>query len=198
MNGFDVPKECPAGKERQMEKPDYDEVLWYVMRVAYQHELPVKEQLDAAGLESYVPVERIRRRNAEGNAIGWKTQALVHNYIFVHDSLNNIRRIKRDIPHLRYFLSTSGPGGLNACQTVPEKQMRDFMTCVRTRGSKLLDAGIDVSRGDRVRVLAGPFAGVEGIFVRMPNRHENRVVVRIEGVAAVATAVLLKCDVEKI
>ncbi len=34
--------------------------------------------------------------------------------------------------------------------------------------------------------------------MRMPDRHENRVVVRIEGVAAVATAVVLKCDVEKI
>lgn len=181
-----------------MEKLNYDEVAWYVMRVAYQHELPVKGQLDAAGLESYVPVERVRRRNANGNAIGWETRALVHNYIFIRDTLNNIRRVKRDIPHLRYFLASDGNGGLDACQIVPDKQMQDFMTCVGTRGSKLLETGIDISKGDKVRVLAGPYKGIEGVFVRMPNRHENRVVVQIEGVAMVATAVLLKCDVEKI
>jgi len=181
-----------------MEKLDYDAPAWYVMRVAYQHEIQTREQIEAAGLESYLPTERVRKRNAAGYAVGWETRALVHNYIFIRDSLNNIRRVKRDIPHLRYFLAAGGPSGLDTCQTVPEKQMQDFMACVRTRGSKLLEAGVDISKGDKVRVLAGPFKGIEGIYMRMPDRHENRVVVRIEGVAAVATAVVLKCDVEKI
>ena len=56
----------------------------------------------------------------------------------------------------------------------------------------------DLRKGDRVRVLTGPFEGVEGVYVRMPNRHEKRVVIKIEGVAAVATMALNASDIEKI
>ncbi len=88
--------------------------------------------------------------------------------------------------------------GLNRPQSVPDKQMQDFIKVVNTAGSKFLTELPDLKKGDRVRVLVGPFEGVEGIFVMMPRRHENRVVVQIKGVAAVATTSLLRRDVEKI
>ena len=65
-------------------------------------------------------------------------------------------------------------------------------------GSKPVDPNIDLRRGDRVRVLTGPFEGVEGIYIKMPNRHEKRVVIKIEGIAAVATLALNAADVEKL
>lgn len=176
---------------------DYDAVAWYVMRVTYQRELPVQTKLNASGIETYVPLGRVRRRNAEGIAIGWKTEPLVHNYIFIRDTLRNIRSLKQEIPHLRYMMGTD-EDGLSRPQSVPDKQMQDFMTVVRTRGSKLLTEVPNLKKGDRVRVLTGPFEGVEGVFVMMPRRHENRVVVQIAGVAAVATTSLLRSDVEKI
>ena len=76
--------------------------------------------------------------------------------------------------------------------------MQDFMKVITTEGSKLLTELPDLTKGDKVRVLIGPFEGVEGIFVKMPKRHENRVVVQIQGVAAVVTTSLLRRDVEKI
>ena len=46
--------------------------------------------------------------------------------------------------------------------------------------------------------MTGPFEGVEGIYIKMPNRHEKRVVIKIEGIAAVATVALNASDVEKL
>ena len=89
-------------------------------------------------------------------------------------------------------------GLLSVPQYVPDKQMNDFIKVVRTMGFKPVDVNIDLRKGDRVRVLTGPFEGVEGIYVRMPNRHEKRVVIKIEGVAAVATMALNASDIEKI
>lgn len=176
---------------------DYDAVAWYVMRVTYQRELPVQAQLSASGIETFVPVGRVRHRNAEDVSTGWKTEPLVHNYIFVRDTLRRIRELKAGIPHLRYMMRTDEEG-LSRPQAVPDKQMQDFMKVIRTEGSKLLTELPDLTKGDKVRVLIGPFEGVEGIFVKMPKRHENRVVVQIQGVAAVVTTSLLRRDVEKI
>ena len=52
--------------------------------------------------------------------------------------------------------------------------------------------------GDRVKVLEGPFKGLEGVYMRTSGRHEKRVVVKILGIAAVATPALKSASVEKI
>ena len=161
--------------------------------------ITASKKLDELGIENYVPTIRSKIRNEKGLAIGWKTEPLVHNYIFVHDSYSNILTIKQgNLDYLRFVMGKDDEGLNSVPQYVPDKQMSDFIKVVRTMGSKPVDPNIDLRKGDRVRVLTGPFEGVEGIFVRMPNRHEKRVVVQIEGVAAVATQTLNASDVEKL
>ena len=182
-----------------MNKIEKNAVAWYVLRVTYQREITASKKLDELGIENYVPTIRSKIRNEKGLAIGWKTEPLVHNYIFVHDSYSNILTIKQgNLDYLRFVMGKDDEGLNSVPQYVPDKQMSDFIKVVRTMGSKPVDPNIDLRKGDRVRVLTGPFEGVEGIFVRMPNRHEKRVVVQIEGVAAVATQTLNASDVEKL
>ena len=174
-------------------------VAWYVLRVTYQRELAASKALEELGVEHYVPTVRKKKVNEKGITIGWKTEPLVHNYIFVHDSYAKILAIKQGkLDYLRFVMGKDDNGVNSVPQYVPDKQMEDFIKVVRTMGSKPVDPNIDLKKGDRVRVLTGPFEGVEGVFVRMPNRHENRVVVKIEGVAAFATQTLNASDVEKI
>ena len=175
------------------------EVAWYVLRVTYQREITASKALEELQIEHYVPTIRTRIRNEKGVSIGWKTEPLVHNYIFIHDSYENILRIKQGkLDYLRFIMGKDDEGVMSVPQYVPEKQMADFIKVVRTMGFKSVDPDIDLRKGDRVRVLTGPFEGVEGVYVRMPNRHEKRVVVKIEGIAAVATVALNASDVEKI
>lgn len=182
-----------------MNKIEKNAVAWYVLRVTYQREITASKKLDELGIENYVPTIRSKIRNEKGLAIGWKTEPLVHNYIFVHDSYSNILTIKQgNLDYLRFVMGKDDEGLNSVPQYVPDKQMSDFIKVVRTMGSKPVDPNIDLRKGDKVRVLTGPFEGVEGIFVRMPNRHEKRVVVQIEGVAAVATQTLNASDVEKL
>ena len=174
-------------------------VAWYVLRVTYQREIAASKRLNELGVENYVPTVRTRVRNDKGMAIGWRVEPLVHNYIFVNDSFDNIMKIKHEsLDYLRFVMGKDEKGLNDVPQYVPDKQMADFIKVVRTMGSKPVDPNIDLRKGDRVRVLTGPFEGVEGVFIRMPNRHEKRVVVQIEGVAAVATQTLNASDVEKL
>ena len=174
-------------------------IAWYVLRVTYQREITASKALEELQIEHYVPTIRTRIRNEKGVSIGWKTEPLVHNYIFIHDTYENILKLKQGkLDYLRLIMGKDDNGVLNVPQYVPDKQMADFMKVVRTMGSKPVDPNIDLKKGDRVRVLTGPFEGVEGIYIKMPNRHEKRVVIKILGIAAVATMALNASDVEKI
>lgn len=182
-----------------MDKIEQKEVAWYVLRVTYQREITASKALEELQIEHYVPTIRTRIRNEKGVSIGWKTEPLVHNYIFIHDSYENILKLKQGkLDYLRFIMGKGKDGLLSEAQFVPDKQMADFMKVVRTMGSKPVDPNIDLRKGDKVRILTGPFEGVEGVYVRMPNRHEKRVVVQIEGIAAVATVALNASDVEKL
>ena len=52
---------------------------------------------------------------------------------------------------------------------------------------------IDLREGDRVRILVGPFKGVEGTYIR----QEKRVIIKIEGISGSATMELNASDIEK-
>lgn len=170
---------------------------WYVMRVTYQRELVAQRLLDGMGVMSFVPTMKVKRRKAGGGTY-WREEAKVHNYIFVYATLPDIQSIKTTkITYLRYMMA-KGENGRPTPQFVPQKQMEDFMAVCRSEGATYLDTEIDLRKGDRVRIVGGPLKGVEGVYTKTSGRNERRVVVRIEGVAAVATIAFPASEVEKL
>ena len=70
-----------------------------------------------------------------------------------------------------------------------EEQMRSFIIVAGSEEEqvRLLDEqSFDLSKGMRVRVTGGMFEGAEGVLTKVSGARDRRVVVRIEGVAAVA------------
>lgn len=170
---------------------------WYVMRVTYQRELVAQRLLDGMGVMSFVPTMKVKRRKTGGGTY-WREEAKVHNYIFVYATLPQIQNIKTTkITYLRYMMA-KGEDGRPTPQFVPQKQMEDFMAVCRSEGATYLDTEIDLRKGDRVRIIGGPLKGVEGVYTKTSGRNERRVVVRIEGVAAVATIAFPASEVEKL
>ena len=53
-----------------------------------------------------------------------------------------------------------------------------------------------MKKGDKVRVIKGDFAGIEGELIRV--KGHKRVVVRLEGVVSLATAYIPGSFLEKI
>ena len=103
------------------------------------------------------------------------------------------------LPMLRYVMQTDE--GLHRPMTVPEVQMRHFMAVagrIEAQPLYLAPSEAALAKGDRVRITEGLFAGVEGILLRIRQTRECRVVVSIEGIAAVATTSLRASQIEKI
>lgn len=173
---------------------------WYVLRVTYQRELIAQERLQALGVDSFVPVTK-ERVIGSGGKCEWKRKAALHNYIFVHSCREKIDAIKRyQIPWLRYVMSPNREKA-RGVMIVEERQMENFIAiagCEEERIIYLNPDEINLTTGDRVRVIGGPFQGAEGIFIKLQGKREKRVVVKIDGVAAVATTAVPKTLIEKI
>lgn len=135
-----------------------------------------------------------RRRSPDGAESAGKPA--VHNLIFVRISpawLQKIKTAKLIPAKCMYDKTTQMP------LIVPDKQMDDFIALTEGKFEDvlLIDPSTEkLERGDMVRITSGMFAGIEGEYIRY--RSKNRVVVRIEGFAAVATAEVPETYIEKI
>ncbi len=182
------PDYTPPLVEKKQEKQTEKTVQWYVLRVTYQREMIAARRLAELGIEHFVPTCVVRAKLPNGR-VSLQRRALVHNYIFVHSDRETINHIKTfELAYLRYVMHTVD--SVYQPMVVPESQMRSFMLVTGTEDERLMlvqEQSVELKAGTRVRVTGGIFAGAEGILTKVAGARERRVVVRIEGLVAVAT-----------
>jgi transcription antitermination factor NusG len=151
-------------------------------------------------------MRRTRRRDAQGK-FRYDEKVAIHNYIFVHTTYNRLMALKKEYPFdLEYSLLhrdvyEQGEKIGRAPVIVPRNQMLNFIAVAGNQKERVqfLDAEkLNWEAGQRVRIIGGTFAGVEGIYLRTTKKHERRVVVKLDGIAAVATTALPSVLVEPI
>ncbi|MBR5726309.1 MAG: UpxY family transcription antiterminator [Muribaculaceae bacterium] len=168
--------------------------VWYPLRVTYNRELKVKEDLDARGVTNFVPMQY--RREERGGVMVKRLVPSIHNLIFVKMKPSEMIEYRKttDLP-VRYIMNREKHIPI----TVPDREMENFIKVAGTYNEKLIylnpDPG-DFSEGERVRIIGGEFEGAEGIFVRI--KRDRRVLINIQGVVAVATTHVHLSMLEKI
>ncbi|HXK75059.1 MAG TPA: UpxY family transcription antiterminator [Bacteroidaceae bacterium] len=167
---------------------------WFAIRVTYSRELKFKNYLDQLGVDNFIPMvfNEIERKGR----IQKELLPAVHNLVFVHITAAHMEELRKDpnlvipIHYIRDYASQSPV-------IVPDKQMRDFMQVAQQHNPDnlfLSTKDVALRKGDKVRVLSGPFKGIIGTFVRI--KRNRRVVVDIPGVMAIASAFVHPNDVE--
>jgi hypothetical protein len=164
-------------------------IRWYPMRVTYHRELRIKEQLDALGVDNFVPMHYDLSDSSDGHR---KTLVpAIHNLIFVHESQQEITRLKmfnKQCTHMQYMVHRpSVASDRSEIIVVPDVQMDNFIRVTSVMSDDLVylkytDFLDKVSQ--RVRVIDGNFTGAEGVIKRI--KKDRVVVVLVKGVAAVA------------
>lgn len=170
------------------------EQKWYPLRVTYNREIKVKQALDSLKIENFLPMKyRIVMR---GERKIKERVAAIHNLIFVYSNLLCLQELKDSttLP-IRYIMNRESGQPIS----VPENQMRDFIAVAGTIDEQIIYLEPNLSnfiKGDRVKITGGVFEGIEGYFMRI--RGDRRVVVCLNGIAAVATAFIHPSFVQKI
>lgn len=167
---------------------------WFAVRVTYGREIKFQDLLRGAGFETFVPMT-VRRSDSSVNAQVCLVPA-VSNLLFV-------RGAQQDIYD---FFRGQGEGcparfiwdkGTREPITVPDKAMEDFMTVSRSMLEDTMyftELSSKLREGRKVRILSGPFAGVEGRIVRI--RKSRRILVEIPGMLSVAATFIPSDNLE--
>ncbi len=159
------------------------------MSAPYRRELQARDWFSSQGVETFIPMryEIVTRRD------GTKHRMLVpaiHNLLFVNISPDDMRRFKPLLPIVQYL--THPVDGYNRPILVPEVQMQHFIRVSNSYNDHLLyfrPEELDLRSGTPVRIIGGPFDGVEGTFVKVQGRRNRRVIVQLPGLLAVAAEV---------
>lgn len=179
---------------RTIVKKGREEKVWFAIRVTYNRELKVKEDLDARGITNFVPMQY--RREERNGVMVKRLVPSVHNLIFIHITPSDMKvyKMTTDLP-IRYIMDRETRKPI----IVPTSQMENFIKVAGTYDEKLIylnpNPG-DFAKGERVRIIGGAFAGAEGVFVRV--KGDRRVLINVEGLVAVATTFVHPSMIEKI
>jgi transcription antitermination factor NusG len=200
---------------------------WYAIKVFYNKVFNMEDILFDMGLETYLAVRKVQLKGAEHMAAarklasvppGHRTDAryiqegpviyerkpLVTSLIFVKATASQIKEVaqclKDEAPGDKPLGFVYKKADFKEYAAIPDSQMTSFRL-VAESGLSGLDffADEEMTRyktGDRVRVTGGPLKGAEGYIKRI--KKNNRLLVCIEGVIAVATSYIPSELLEKV
>ncbi len=172
-----------------MEFDSKDNARWYALHVKSRHEFQAFERLTGAGIETFLPSWKKNSQWKDRNKI--IQLPLFPGYLFVRTDNNHATRLA--------ILKTKGvvrilgtiPG---EPEPVPDEQVLSL--------KKIIDTGINIDpfpylrEGQRVRIIRGPLAGIEGILAQKPN---HRCLVLSVDIISQSTAVTIEAgDVEAV
>ena len=143
---------------------------WYAIQTRSRHEKTVAARLQAQSLQAFLPLHRSMRT--------WKNgvHADVHMplfscYLFVRSTVYDRLRILQIPGVLGFAASTALP------TVIPDAEMEGLKIIT---GKFKAEPHPYLNAGDRIRIVAGPLAGMEGILMR--RKQECRVVLTIEAI----------------
>ena len=71
------------------------------MRVTYRREMKVEAEMDALGVQAFVPMRRILQK---GRRLKTAFEPAIHNLIFIHAPEEKVQALKKTRPELQYMM----------------------------------------------------------------------------------------------
>lgn len=173
---------------------------WFVLRVTYGREFKAYNLITADGTEAYLPVRYVMKLcNGKKKRI---LASLLPNFLFVYATPEKVETYVKHTPELHFLTYyynhfRVGESGKNPPLTVSYQDMMNFIrvTSIRNEHVRLVESQhCHYKSGDRVRIIDGDFAGIEGRVARVAG--QQRVVIELPGVCLVATAYIPTAFIE--
>ena len=177
---------------------------WFVLRATYNRVEKDFDILAANVVYAYLPKHyTLKLVNGKKKRI---MEPLLPNLVFVYSTQEHIERTfleHKELSHYHFYrnrtLEISSFDGKHPPVTIPHHEMMNFirLTSVESEHIRVVSPEqCHYKNGDKVRIIDGEFAGVEGRVARIAG--QQRVVVEMQGVCMVATAYVPNAFLEKI
>ena len=169
---------------------------WYVLRVSYGRAEKANELLAVKGIETHLPLHTIYK---EVNGKRKKQRIpMLPNFLFAKTTLSVLQSFLKSSPDLSFITFyydhfNKKPDGKNPPLVIPKESMDNFikLTSIDDEHILLIDeVNGTYKQGDYVRIIDGPFKGIEGRVTKITG--QKRVIVELPGLCRVATAYIPK------
>lgn len=163
-----------------------------MLRVTYGRERKAYDFIMNDHTEAYLPMCYVQKiYNGKKKRI---LTSLLPNFLFVYATPEKVEKYVKQTPELHYLTYyynhfKVGEFGKNPPLTVGYNEMMNFIrvTSLNNEHVRLVESQhCHYKSGDKVRIVDGDFAGVEGKVARVAG--QQRVVIELPGVCLVATA----------
>jgi transcription antitermination factor NusG len=151
---------------------------WYAMYVKSRAEKKVATELEAAGIDYYLPLQKVLKQWSDRRK--WIEEPLFRSYIFVHISNDEYYKALQVYGAVKYitFESKAVP--------IPPQQIEAVRYYLNEKDPENIDQQ-DWEKGKKVEIISGSMSGLIGELVDV--KGKNRVSVEID---AVNRVILLK------
>ena len=169
---------------------------WYILRVSYGRAEKANDLLAAKGIETYIPFHTIYK---EVNGKPKKQRVpMLPNFLFVHTCLSLFESLLKSSPDFRFISFyydhfNMKLDGKNPPLVLPANSMDNFIKLTSIDDEHILridEVSGTYKQGDFVRIIEGPFKGIEGRVTKITG--QKRVIVELPGLCSVATAYIPK------
>ncbi len=161
---------------------------WYALHTKSRFENVVSDGLFKKSMDAFLPKIKVKSRRRDRKLM--IRVPLFPGYIFVKTDLNPTEHIEilKTVGAVRLVGNKDGP------ISISDETIESLRIMIATENP--IATGSRFTKGDRVMVVYGPFAGVTGTFARY--RGKGRVIVNIEALGQYAGVDVGEDDVEKL
>lgn len=163
-----------------------EENQWYVLQAMYGRAMVAQRLFSQLCIETFVPMQN-KPVTVKGKKVITKLVPIFLNLIFIKSTLVRIEEIKSKYTYLYYL--THNVNGTKQPMIVPMVEMERFVNFLGGNFEHIdyIDTqGLDIRKGERVKIISGVFKGKEGTFIKITGRRNKQIVVSIDGLLAVA------------
>ncbi|MBQ0047176.1 MAG: UpxY family transcription antiterminator [Prevotellaceae bacterium] len=164
---------------------------WFLLKThSASTVLSFRDKFRDAGLEVYLPTIQKVENTRYGDKVVEKP--VMFSYIFMRSEEGRVVEFEQKYrPKLTaIWRKSKSKMDQKRLLVIPDKQMQMFMQTVGQYQNEVpfLQPSNDMlEKGDKVRIIGGPFEGVEGILLSQQGKDGGRILVRISDVLAVPT-----------
>jgi len=165
-----------------------DSSLWYAVWTRSRQEKAAAAMLDALGVSHFLPLVEQERQWSDRKKM--VSVPVFPGYLFVQILVTSVLQLRvRQVPGVVSFV-----GNQNGPTAIPEDEIQNLRALL-SRTTKCFPCSY-LQAGDRVRIVNGALAGIEGSFIRSGTR--SRIVVSVEAIQRSIAVEVSASDVEPI
>lgn len=157
---------------------------WYAIQTRPRHEKRVAEQLTSKAFDAFLPIHRCRHRWRNG-VLAELELPLFPCYLFGRAPAHERLRLLQVPGIIGIAASTAHP------TAIPDRDIEDLRLAISTFG---VEPHPFLNVGDRVRIVAGPLIGMEGILSR--RKQLCRLILTIETIMRSVAVEVSEFDIE--